>query len=248
MLLKAITFDFWNTLYKLTPDIRISERRIGALRQTLQKMGHELDEVTVRDAVREAWNHTHHRQRHEGIDIAPSGQVDLILETLHIQLDKPAWDQIYKVFTAVLIDLPPVLNEGVLETLPVLARSYKLAVICNTGVTPGTVLREIMKKDQIYDYFQLTVFSDEMTWAKPNPKIFVYTLEQLQVRPTEAAHIGDDSLTDVFGSKQAGMTSIWLATQGNEAVPECDHHISSFKELIELFAPTYNKEAEHGSR
>lgn len=234
-MLKAITFDFWNTLYKPPPDLRISTKRVEVCKNILQAMGYDLTDEEVMDAIKQTWKYAYHKQREDGIDIAPRGHVDVILEKLNIRLEQQDWDKLYHVYTDVMIDLPPELNDGVLDTLPLLAHKYKLAVICNTGVTPGIILREIMRKDDIFQYFQVTVFSDEVTWAKPNPKIFDYTMKQLNVTPAIAAHIGDDRLTDVFGAKNAGLTSIWLAPQANEAIPECDYHISSVRELLELF-------------
>lgn len=240
-MLKAITFDFWDTLYKFTPDARTSEKRVVSLRRFFMDLGYELTDEKMRDVVQQVRDLSNDKQRHEGLDMAPREQINYILNEFKINLGKQDWDKLYQLYTSYLLKLPPRLNEGVLETLPVLARYYKLAVICNTGVTPGAILREIMQKDQIYDYFQLTVFSDEMTWAKPNPRIFNFTLQQLQVSPSEAAHIGDDSLTDVLGSKNAGMTSIWLASaDSSESRPECDYRVSSVRDLLELFKPNFN--------
>lgn len=233
-MLKAITFDFWNTLYKPSPDLGISEKRVASLQNELNLAGYKLADGLVMEIVKQARDYAYDKQRQEGIDISPRSQVDFILEKLGIKIDQPEWEKLYQVYSQVLISLPPDLNDGVLDTLPLLARKYKLAVICNTGVTPGHILRDIMKKDQIFDFFQLTVFSDEMGWAKPNPQIFHYTLQALQVNPEEAAHIGDDSLTDIRGAKKAGMTSIWLAPLEDEVVSEADYHIRNVKELLQI--------------
>lgn len=142
----------------------------------------------------------------------------------------------YRSYTRTLLDLPPVINEGVLETLPVLADKYKLAVICNTGATPGAILRELIKKDGLYDYFGVLVFSDEVGFAKPSTRIFNYALEHLGIaNPADAAHIGDDAITDVIGAKKTGMKAVWLAPGELWAVPEADYHVQNVNELINLF-------------
>lgn len=233
-MIKAITFDFWNTLYKLPDDYTTSARRLAAINRELNNLGYEIAEEELQLAVKKAWQHAYRVQREEGFDIAPRGQVDLILTTLNLKLAENDWDKVYSAFTRVIMDQPPQTNNGVLETLPLLGNKYKLAVICNTGATPGKLLREIMKKDGIFEYFQIAVFSDELGWAKPNREIFAYTLRYLEVEASEAAHIGDDSSTDVKGANQIGMTSVWLAPRADESI-KADYRISEIIELNNLF-------------
>jgi len=232
--LKAITFDFWDTLYKAPDSMSMSSRRIAAFAKTLRAAGHETEEENIRQAFYDCWQYANRYQTECGLDITPRGHVKFILAQLHLNLTPENWKRVYDVYTSILIDFPPQVNDGVEETLPQLAQKYKLAVICNTGVTPGIILREIMKKDDIFRYFAFAVFSDEVLWAKPNIKIFNYTLEKLRVLNSEAAHIGDNSSTDVDGAKRAGMTAIWLAPLAVEKIPECDFHVRSIKELVAL--------------
>ena len=235
-MLKAITFDFWDTLYKAPDGMGMSSRRIAAFAKTLQEIGCEAQEEAIRQAFYDCWQYANHYQIECGLDITPRGHVEFILAQLHLNLAPENWKRVYDVYTSILINFPPQVNDGVRETLPRLAEKYKLAVICNTGVTPGIILREIMKTDDIIRFFKVLIFSDEVHWAKPNVKIFNYALDKLQVHNTEAAHIGDNSSTDVTGAKRAGMTAIWLAPQAVEKIPECDFHVRGIKELVALLA------------
>jgi putative hydrolase of the HAD superfamily len=234
-LLKAITFDFWDTLYKVPEGMIISGQRVAAFNQIISTMGCKVEDEAVREAFQDSWQYAHEFQVDYGMDITPTGHVDFILGQLQLKLKPEDREQVYKVYTSVLADFPPQLNEGVRETLPLLAQKYKLAVICNTGVTPGLALREIMKLDDIYHFFNVLVFSDEVRWVKPNVKIFNYALQHLEVNNTEAAHIGDDINTDVLGAKKAGMTAIWLAPEALKKTSCCDYHVRSVKELLTLF-------------
>lgn len=235
-MLKAITFDFWDTLYKAPDSMSMSSRRMAVFAKTLQAIGHAAKEETIRQAFYDCWQYANKYQIECGLDITPRGHVEFILAQLDLNLAQENWQRVYDAYTSILIDFPPQVNDGVQETLPRLAEKYKLAVICNTGVTPGIMLREIMKTDDIFRYFAFAVFSDEVLWAKPNVKIFNYTLEKLQVNNSEAAHIGDNSSTDVIGAKRAGMTAIWLAPRAVEKIPECDFHVRGVKELVALLA------------
>jgi len=234
-LFRAITFDFWNTLYKAPAGQEMANRRISAFQQILLQLGRPADPVLVRVAMEDCWRYAYKYQREYGMDITPRGYLDYILQQLGLDLKREEWQLVYQVFTSILLAHPPQLNEGVAETLPQLSEKYKLAVICNTGITPGLLLREIMKADDIFRFFDFLTFSDEVKWAKPNVKIFNYTLENLQVQNSEAAHIGDDSSSDVAGAKMAGMTAVWLAPLPMDRCTDCDYQVSSVRELVNLF-------------
>jgi FMN phosphatase YigB (HAD superfamily) len=234
-LLRAITFDFWDTLYKAPQGQDQAGRRVAAFKQVLRSMGHMVKEEAIRAAILASWRYANDYQREYGLDITPKGHLDFLLQHLRLDLTLPEWQLAYQVYTSSLLGHPPRLNEGVLDTLPRLAGTYKLGLICNTGISPGKVLREIMQADDIFGWFDFMVFSDEVGWAKPNVKIFNYALENLQVKNTEAAHVGDDSITDITGAKKAGMTAVWLAPEGINRCTDCDYQIRSIDDLIDLF-------------
>lgn len=234
-MLRAITFDFWQTLYKAPPRREMVERRVISFQQILQEMGRSVDRETVENAVLHSWRYAHQYQRDQGLDITPAGQLDCILSYLHLNLGLQEWKRAYDVYTSLLQDHPPQVNEGVMETLPRLAEKYKLGLICNTGLSPGKMLRGLMEKDGLLPWFNFLVFSDEVGWAKPNVKIFNYALENLQVKNFEAAHVGDDNSTDILGAKNAGMIAVWLAPLPSERCTDCDYRVSSISELVDLF-------------
>lgn len=234
-MLKAMTFDFWDTLYKIPRNEGFFKRRVSTFQQALRETGNDVDTDSIREAFYDCWQYANHYQIECGLDLTPRGHLEYVLRQLGIDLSLADWKKAYEAYTSIRRECPPHLNDGVLEILPVLAARYKLAVICNTGVSPGLILRELMQKDGILDYFAVTVFSDEVRWAKPNVKIFEYTLEQLGVQNKEAAHVGDNTATDVAGAKAAGMTAVWLAPETDELSADCDYRISSLPELLDLF-------------
>jgi len=234
-LLKAITFDFWDTLYKAPRDERLANRRAGLMSQALAQIGIKAEETSIKEAFIDSWQFAHKYQVENGLDITPRGQFDFILDHMQITLGRPDWLRIYQLYTSVLPEFPPQLNDGVREALPRLSSHFKLAIICNTGISPGTVLRKLLKADDILRFFEFQLFSDEVRWAKPNEKIFNYALQLLQVRNDEAAHVGDDSSTDVTGAKRAGMTAVWLAPGIDKRLAEADFQIKSIIELPTIF-------------
>lgn len=234
-MLKAITFDFWDTLYKIPKHEGVFKHRVAVFQEALRATGHEVDTESIREAFYDCWQYANHYQIECGLDLTPRGHLEFVLRQLGIDLGMADWKKAYQAYTTIRRECPPPLNDGVREVLPVLASRYKLGVICNTGVSPGILLRELMQKDGILDYFTVTVFSDEVRWAKPNIKIFEHTLEKLGVLGSEAAHVGDNSATDVVGAKAAGMTAVWLAPEVDELSAQADQQIRGLAELTSLF-------------
>lgn len=237
MMIDTITFDFWSTLYQGPVDASWNTRRVDdALQIINQSSGRLFRTEDIKQAFKSSWKEAYRRQRVHGEEMAPQGQIRHILQFLNIKLDETAWQRLYQAYTGILLQEPPRLNNGVAETLPQLADKYRLAVICNTGLSPGTVLREVMKRQGIDRYFQVLVFSDEVGFAKPSPRIFAHTLQQLGSRSNRSAHVGDDSITDVIGAKRYGMTAVWLSPKPKWPAFEADYHIRSVAEVPGLFA------------
>ncbi|SHG51576.1 putative hydrolase of the HAD superfamily [Thermosyntropha lipolytica DSM 11003] len=231
---KAVTFDFWNTLYKPPAVKEAGRQRINLFHNYLLSLGINVERREVKEGFLKAWDVAHKKQREEGLDITPKGHLHIILEHLKIKLTPEEEKKAYTIYTETLLDYPPVLNDDVKEVLPLLKARYKLAVICNTGITPGKNLRQLMKKDAILDFFDFLVFSDEVGFAKPSDRIFNFTLKNLGVENKQAAHVGDDILTDMWGAKNAGMTTVWLAPEGEEKFSYVDYHILRLGELTTI--------------
>ncbi|MFQ5848393.1 MAG: HAD family hydrolase, partial [Candidatus Methylomirabilales bacterium] len=83
-------------------------------------------------------------------------------------------------------------------------------LICNTGRTPGTMLKIVLQRLGILEHFDVLTFSDAVGIRKPAPQIFHRTLEQLGVSSDRALHVGDDPTTDVQGALGVGMRAVLL--------------------------------------
>lgn len=79
---------------------------------------------------------------------------------------------------------------------------YRVAVISNTVGEPGVYLRPILTSMGFDRFVERYVFSDELPWTKPSPRIFRYTLRLLGERPMNAVHVGD-GWSDIEGARRA---------------------------------------------
>ena len=69
---------------------------------------------------------------------------------------------------------------------------------------------------RIEDYFDATVISSDYGFRKPDPRLFHIALAALNVKPSEAAYIGNKYETDLIGAKEAGLAIAGLINQSDE--------------------------------
>ena len=214
--LKAVTFDLWQTLITDTPDGLQQARaeRVRGMAAVLAREGHAVDGAAVDrayDTVGERLGTLWAEQR----DLGSRGQVRMLLEALaladRVPMDGPVMDALDEAYRLPILKALPVANAGACEVLEALSRrGLRLALICNTGRTPGSMLRLVLDRLGLKAYLRVLTFSDEVGLRKPHPEIFRRTLAALGVSPAEAAHVGDDVTTDVAGARAVGMRAIHL--------------------------------------
>jgi putative hydrolase of the HAD superfamily len=98
------------------------------------------------------------------------------------------------------------------DTLPVLSdlhdRGFKLAVVSN-AMDDANVQR-LVNKCGIRHLLQMVISSAAFGFAKPNPGIFRFALEQIGSRPEETMMVGDSLEFDVAGAQGLGMRTVWI--------------------------------------
>lgn len=236
-MIEAITFDLWETLIRETSESaqKVQEARIRNLYVLLQNQGYEgsLEQVEaahrkVGDRLGEIW------ARHE--DVGAEGQVRLFLEALNDGWqpapDRMALANLEWAYVSPVLQALPSLNQGAGELLIGLKERYRLGLICNTGRIPGTMLKIVLQRLGILEYFDVLTFSDAVGVRKPDPRIYQVTLEQLGVSPDRALHVGDNPTTDIVGAQGVGMWAVLLGTP--EVSPPEDGRVRAIEALAEL--------------
>lgn len=236
-MIKALTFDLWNTLIGDT-HVDISKRRIAILLHLCEQQRCYRDISAVRSAYQSAtrlWEECW-RIKRKGISI--NELVDHIFETLNIRLDPAFQDQAVTRFAEVVLEDPPPLLDYASSVLEVLHTKYRIGLICDTGFTPGKVLRQVLEKHNILHYFSCLLFSDEVGATKPSALIFQRALDALQLAADEVVHIGNLLETDIVGAKAIGMTAVWInrSEGGNVSTISYrpDHEVKHLYELLHI--------------
>lgn len=100
------------------------------------------------------------------------------------------------------------LIDGVLELMDYLkSKDIKIGILTN-GIFIDQAKKLVkLKLDGFVDYL---VTSDMCASDKPDPKIFKYLLNKLDVSPDQILMIGDDIVADIKGANDLGLNTIYL--------------------------------------
>ena len=208
-MLKAITFDFWQTLYA---DSEKNWRDRQAIRVKrchayLNSRGYACSLVGVEFGLEEAYNLVMSLwHQHKGISV--KGCMQRFAEVLELRLDMVDIDQLIECLGAAFLEAPPRMIAHVKPVVSRLSENYPLGIISDSALTPGSFARQLMARDGILKCFSAFTFSDETDYTKPQIVQFHSTLTKLDAEPAEAVHIGDIFRTDIVGAKNAGMKAI----------------------------------------
>jgi HAD superfamily hydrolase (TIGR01549 family) len=238
--LTTLTFDFWNTLYSADGGTwtEVGPYRLQALREMLAAAGkrpsdEELDAVYRAgfDEYMQAWTTGRHFGAREQTGFFLQ-QFGVATEAIDAEAVESA---IIKIEESALRGRLPLIA-GVAETIPLLgAAGYKLGLISDTSLTPGRVLKEFMQNDGLLEHFSVLTFSDETGYCKPDPRMFLRTLEGLESDTGHAAHVGDTPRTDIAGAQAVGMVAVRCAAiEDHTEDPQAEFVIRDHRELPDI--------------
>jgi len=103
------------------------------------------------------------------------------------------------------------LRAGAKKLIKQATQQCKVALISN--FTHAPVIYSGLRKTGINTFFNAVVVSEENGWRKPSSHIFQDALNKLQVQANHAVYIGDSPIEDIKGAKQAGLKTVFVASQ-----------------------------------
>jgi FMN phosphatase YigB (HAD superfamily) len=234
---EAVTFDCWNTLL-YEDDWEVAHGlRVAALETAAREAGRQILPDDARRAFDAAWG-KHMRLWCEGVatgarEIALWALAEIGLESPH-----PALEHLVQTYEEASHSSRVAALDGARETLATLARAgVHRAIVCDTGLTPGRVVRRHLDRLGLLDLLESQVFSDEIGVPKPHPEAFRQALRPFGIDPARALHVGDLRRTDVAGARALGMGAVRIRTRHDDTsdLPEADFVVGSHAELRELF-------------
>ncbi|MCL2040209.1 MAG: HAD family hydrolase [Bacteroidetes bacterium] len=212
--MELITIDFWNTLFNgASGDIR-NHSRNKVLLNTLNDLGISIDKDKFDIILKKSWEYYNHCWINECRTPNATEILNFIWQEMKFAegINKANNDRAFKYivdfFENTILIFPPDLEPGAKEAITELSAKYKLAIVSDTGFSPGEIVDQLLIKLDIRKYFSAFSYSDQTGVAKPHPKAFLTILEKLNVKPENAIHIGDIDRTDIDGAKAIGMKAI----------------------------------------
>lgn len=201
-MIQAVTFDLWGTLML---DLDGYDRKIRAKREELlyAVVKERISKGELSDALEQSWLHIQ-SVRETLKDVPTSEQIQILQTFLKVDVD------LKKPYTEAVLHIPPRINPYAKEVLTHL--NTKIGLISNTGRTPGTILRSVLSTLEILEFFDVTLFSNEVGYLKPHPHIFKEASRKLGVPLSQMLHVGDDADTDIQGALRAGMQALFVET------------------------------------
>lgn len=226
-MLKAVIFDFGQTLVDSADGFRAAERE--AQEKLLQHLGL---------SKREDFLAVYRRLRKEFHDRSNFSRSALFSEVywyyclaadekLIAQWETEYWETV-KARTRIFPE-----TEAVLATLH--AR-YAVALITNTQGQKTGGTHRISLFPELERYFRVIIVAGEGgVPPKPDSAPFGRCLDELELAPSEAVFVGDDYRIDICGAKAAGLRAIWIKHHTvKRNWPEVDAAVPVITNLNEL--------------
>ncbi len=197
--IRAVTYDCWGTLLKDRDWEGAMHKRIGALSRFLSLPAGEATAL-----LQEAWA-KHEEAWKQIAAFGPGRMAAYCLEARGVS-DNESLQALTREFEEATMEYGVEAVEGAAETLQALEGArIRRGLVCDTGMTPGRVVRQLLDQAELSKHLEVLCFSDEVGVPKPGNEIFEAALAELGVRPPEAIHIGDLRRTDIAGALGVGM-------------------------------------------
>lgn len=215
-MIKAITFDFWDTIVQDDSDEpkRAAQGLPSKAEARWQLLAAEISRyypVIEPGRIRQAFDHANARFRHhwqvEHFTPTVASRLQEAYAFLKIDLT-PGFDDVVEEIEEMEVKIPPDFAPGVHEAIGALAKSYKLGLISDAIHTPGRGIRRILQAGGLLNCFSHWVFSDEAIASKPAAVVFEQASAGLDVPFTQIVHVGDRESNDVAGPLAMGMAAI----------------------------------------
>ncbi|NUO65706.1 MAG: HAD family hydrolase [Gemmatimonadaceae bacterium] len=235
MALRAVTFDYWDTLYDgaTTPE-RVALRQ-GAVRRLLAEIGHEISDADFTALYRASGVEAERWWREEHRGYTTQERIRWILSRVNVE--RPA-DCRYvaaaeRAVDDALVAHPAPLLPGAGDGIARLASAFSLAIVSDTGFASGRAQDRLLEHDGLLSFFAATVYSMDIGHAKPRPEPFAAALSALGIAPADAVHVGDNERTDVRGALALGLRAVRVDIVRAQGPSAAEFVARSFDELVD---------------
>jgi putative hydrolase of the HAD superfamily len=235
---KAVTFDFWNTIACARLGTTMVKARHEAVVAACNACDVEVEAELLATALGEV-TASYEQSWSVGTHFHPNEGAEMLVRALGIEgaARKTVAEAFLTAGRGTKLELSPDIRPC-LEALS--ERGLSLGIVCDVGFSGGALLRDLLDREGLLGHFSGWAFSDEVGHYKPSPQIFEAALGAIGAQPSEAMHVGDLRRTDVAGARAVGMSTVRYRglhdDRGEEGEGEADFVIDSHRELPGLIA------------
>ncbi len=221
---RAICFDLDNTLWDVWPVIMRAEREMYAF--LAERYPKTVANLTI-EALREARNEValeFPEMRHDFTFLRKQSLRKLA--ELHAY-PRALVDEAFEVFIRARNEVT--LYDEVLPALETLRTRFRLFTASNGNADLAQI--------GIAHLFERSLAARDVGALKPDPAIFLKTIEGTGLAVEEVAYVGDDPFMDVVGARRAGMQPVWINRTGASWPTDIEparYAITSLTELVML--------------
>src|SRR5437763_8412707 len=169
--IRAVTFDCWGTLIRDRDMAAATALREAAIRRLLG-----VDEERATVLLKEAWDPHHGAWTNVGT-FGPGRMAAYCVEAAGDVHDEATLTQLTLAFEEATLETGVDATPGARQTLAKLeATGVRRALVCDTGMTPGRVVRTMLEELDLEPHLEFLAFSDEVGVPKPDAAIFAKAL------------------------------------------------------------------------
>lgn len=210
------SFDLWLTLIKSHPEFKAKRVELFS---SFFNVGKPIDEVAK--AVK------YYDDLCNSINEVIGGNVDtfeiylLILNSLNVdmkQLNQDNLNEFYQKSEDLFLEYKPVVIFDELHNFfdEIKNQGKTINILSNTGFIKGKTMRKFLMNENLDQYIDFHIYSDEIKCSKPNPLVFQEVKNQIrnqELQMEQILHIGDNPIADYKGAKDFGFSAHLLKHQ-----------------------------------
>ena len=231
--LRAVTLDYWDTIYTGAPAPERGALRQAAIRRLFAAFDRAVPDEEFVTLYKAAGAEAERWWREEQRGYTTQERIRWLLG--RVQVERPA-DCAHvaaaerAIDDALLAHLAP-LVPGAGDGLARLASAYTLGIVSDTGFASGKAQDRLLAQDQLLSLFKATVYSMDVGHAKPRPEPFAAALRALGTAPGDTLHVGANERTDIRGALAAGLRAVRVDFVRQSGPSEAEFVARSFEEL-----------------
>ncbi|SIQ85622.1 putative hydrolase of the HAD superfamily [Chryseobacterium sp. RU37D] len=210
------SFDLWLTLIKSHPEFK--QKRVE-LFSSFFDVNNPIDEVAKAVKYYDDLCNTINEVIGRNVDTFEIYL--LILNTLKVdirQLDKTILNEFYQQSEDLFLEYKPlVIFENLHHFFDEIKNQGKtINILSNTGFIKGSTMRKFLINENLDQYIDFHIYSDELNCSKPDPKVFQEVknlIKNQNLSLDQILHIGDSPIADYKGAKDFGFNAYLLKHQ-----------------------------------